>query len=417
MSWGKYPPVYETTKQLAMMRQGLIPVRLGLIGTSLEAGTSGNRWFSYLYAQLQGSGYIVQETKIAGTGGAVLDAIGTTQLDSVLDAGCNLVIIGGPVNDYAATADSTATAKSTAITILGKIIAIWETCLARGVVPVQLAGSATDSAHYKGVLHLNRLMRRAADRMGVPFVDGCYTVSVDAPDGAAFTGFTTDGTHFDREACPVYAKVVGDFLNGINPYSIYLNHGVHDYDNEFSSLSIINTHAFVDSGGSASTTNTTLGNSGTVLTYSTSAADGVVAKGFWVNMARISTGNTDCYATSPGNLVQAGDEILSIMRVKMADMSGSRSSFTIRTQHTAFNASLDEPSSLCEIDFADPGFIAVNLHPVDNANGTVRVSAKSNDYGSGTSDGTISIAMVAAINLTAIDRDLDDAGFNLPAIA
>ena len=74
--------------------------------------------------------------------------------------------------------------------------------------------------------------------------------------------------------------------------------------------------------------------------------------------------------------MQAGDEILSIMRVKMADASGSRSSFTIRTQHTAFNASLDEPSSLCEIDFADPGFIAVNLHPVDNANGTVRVSAK-----------------------------------------
>ena len=84
--------------------------------------------------------------------------------------------------------------------------------------------------------------------MGVPFVDGCiWSQWMRLTVRVHLRGLQTDGTHFDHEACPVYAKVVGDF-NESTPYSILLKPSTASMITiTSSSLDFINTHAFVDS--------------------------------------------------------------------------------------------------------------------------------------------------------------------------
>lgn len=396
------------------IQSGAIPLRMGVLGTSITDGTSD---ISYLAHALQGivnAGYIVEFIKSYAVGGAVLSSISTTQLDSAIAANCNVIMIDGCVNDLPDTADSVATCKTKVQSMITSMKVIWDACFARGIMPIQQVPSVSDNKNAKGTAHAVRMIARAAQRCGVPVISAPYAIMVDPADGFVNATRALDAVHPNNTGAIAMGQAIGDWFGGRDLYSPWLQYGVHDYDSGFAyeGLSLVDTRCFVTSGGVASVAHMT--NNTTGGTVTATLATGNVTVGAWCELTRTTTGTVQTFSQSPSGIGSVGDLICTFARIRTSAMAGTRTSVRTRIQGGAFSVSADQ-RLFQEANYADPGFVYSNTHNVQVANSDILFPITSLDKGSGTNGGVVGIAQMSALNFTRIDSALNAMNLGIPA--
>jgi hypothetical protein len=415
-AWGR------THLNYAAIRGGSRVARIGLLGTSIEEGTLDISWMGHSFQGIMNSRMNVEWYGCYAVGGATLATIGTTQLNNAIADKCNMIIIGGPVNDLPNNADSIATCKTVAQAIVTSCVQIWQKCMTLGIVPIQMAPSTSNLKNAKGTLYVMRMLARAASRMGVAFITAPYAIMVSPVTGQARTGRVLDDVHPNEAGAILIGNAVGDWFAGTDRYSPWLGYGRHDIGWnlgtlvwEYSALSMIEGNANVDAGGLAMVTHLDRILTGGTVT-AVLATDAVVT-GAWVDQTRTTVGEIGASKASLSLGVNglAGDLIAGYYRYRTSAMAGSRSRGRNRLSSLGFSMSRDQ-RMVGESNYADPGYVWPNFGRLVTTN-SVRLALNCIDDGAGTNTGVISMAQPCVLNFGWMDRELDAWNLGIPAAA
>lgn len=379
----------------------------GVIGTSIESGTSNNSWaraqrtlvpnLISIPVATATRNYVLAEggALYADNGGT--DGISETQLDLAVEAfnrvtGPKLLDVGFGFNDM------TGSGNGTPATFVTQWNAILARCRGNGIACRfigPLPGSTKPTAQ---VVHLDRLLALWCAKNGVPYVHVASLFMLPTtglPDSAL-----TDGTvHPNHPGSILMAQECAKNLLGELPtvspwiqasradYNSGTNHGLSQISNG-------NNHHASTASTSDTTgyTDTTTG--GTVTRV---AAPGNV-KGFSVTLTRTGAGTLESRVDSVnwtfGSNVDEGDILTFAYWITTSGMEAADAQFSVRRQNKFTNA--QDPVYALR-DIASPVFIQDSIYVDNPANTGLRLTGI---LGGGASGPVANFGGLAVVNIT-----------------